>query len=212
MVFSLADQLSFYASYHQERRNQRVHLLFVPIIFCSALTALATVKTELATPAAEFQPIKNIFLFTENNFPHYFIPFIQWIRINFLFNFSFFLWILFSFLYFLLSPFISLPLNFILFFLYLIGNDIAYNYSSISFSFIILSQLIGWISQIFSHFYFERRRPAVFDSIFQSIFLAPMFVWVETLFELGFLPELREETQRRVQERLRAEKKSGKNN
>jgi uncharacterized membrane protein YGL010W len=44
--------------------------------------------------------------------------------------------------------------------------------------------LLGWISQFAGHKFAEGRQPALFDNLFQSIVLAPLFVWIEVLFLL----------------------------
>lgn len=51
----------------------------------------------------------------------------------------------------------------------------------------------------FGHGLAERRKPALVDSFFQSLVLAPLFVWFELLFLLGYRPGLRDEVQRRVE-------------
>jgi uncharacterized membrane protein YGL010W len=35
------------------------------------------------------------------------------------------------------------------------------------------------------HLVFEKRRPAILESLFQSLVLAPLFVWMELLFACG---------------------------
>lgn len=54
----------------------------------------------------------------------------------------------------------------------------------------IAGHVLGWVAQVLSHKYAERRAPSLFDSFFQSIGLAPLFVWLEMLFALGYRPQL----------------------
>ena len=42
----------------------------------------------------------------------------------------------------------------------------------------------------FGHTLAEKRRPALLDSFFQSLVLAPLFVWFELLFLLGYRKDL----------------------
>lgn len=49
----------------------------------------------------------------------------------------------------------------------------------------------SWIAQFVGHGLFEGRAPALLDNLFQALFLAPLFVWLELLFFLGYRPELR---------------------
>lgn len=51
---------------------------------------------------------------------------------------------------------------------------------------------------------FEKRRPALLDSLFQSLVLAPLFVWMELLFACGYRPGLLTDVRRRVEARVEA--------
>jgi uncharacterized membrane protein YGL010W len=51
-------------------------------------------------------------------------------------------------------------------------------------------QAVSWVVQFFGHFFFERRAPALIDNIFQSFLLAPLFIFMELLFVLGYRPAL----------------------
>jgi uncharacterized membrane protein YGL010W len=46
--------------------------------------------------------------------------------------------------------------------------------------------IIAWIIQFIGHGVFERRKPALLDSLDQAIVTAPMFVLLEVLFSLGY--------------------------
>jgi 2-hydroxy fatty acid dioxygenase len=48
----------------------------------------------------------------------------------------------------------------------------------------------SWIAQFVGHGKFEGRAPALLDNLFQAFFLAPLFVWLEILFALGYRPDL----------------------
>jgi uncharacterized membrane protein YGL010W len=62
-----------------------------------------------------------------------------------------------------------------------------------------------WALQIYpGHVAFERRRPAVLDSLFQSLVLAPLFVWMEIMFACGYRPGLQADLKRRVAKRVEA--------
>jgi uncharacterized membrane protein YGL010W len=53
--------------------------------------------------------------------------------------------------------------------------------------------VISWIAQFVGHGRFEGRKPALVDNLVQALFLAPMFVWYEVLFKLGFYKKLQAE-------------------
>ena len=58
----------------------------------------------------------------------------------------------------------------------------------------------SWVAQFVGHGKFEGRAPALLDNLFQAFFLAPLFVWLETLFALGYRPELKERIDKGAQE------------
>lgn len=58
--------------------------------------------------------------------------------------------------------------------------------------------IVSWIAQFVGHGKFEGRAPALLDNLFQAIFLAPLFVWLETLFALGYRPELQARVEKMV--------------
>lgn len=73
--------------------------------------------------------------------------------------------------------------------------------------------VICWILQFIGHGVFEKRAPALLDNLVQALFLAPMFVWLEILFFLGYRPELQARVEKRVQTQIakfRSESKNGK--
>lgn len=59
----------------------------------------------------------------------------------------------------------------------------------------------GWIVQLIGH-YFEGRKPALADNLFQ-VFVAPLFLMAELFFALGLKRQLHDEVIRRVEARIR---------
>ena len=55
------------------------------------------------------------------------------------------------------------------------------------------------------HAVFEKRKPALMDGLVQSFLTAPLFVWMEVLFALGYRPELQERLESAVKARVAAE-------
>ena len=61
----------------------------------------------------------------------------------------------------------------------------------------------SWIAQFMGHAFAEGRAPALLDNLFQvyfpdpdtiliqSLYLAPLFVWLEILFAVGYKPSLK---------------------
>lgn len=73
--------------------------------------------------------------------------------------------------------------------------------------------VFSWIAQFIGHGAFEGRAPALLDNLIQALFLAPMFVWLELLFKLGYRPELQARVETAVNQKIakfKAESKNGK--
>ncbi|MDF3821083.1 DUF962 domain-containing protein [Leptospira sp. 96542] len=54
-----------------------------------------------------------------------------------------------------------------------------------------VGQVIGWGSQFYGHFIFEKSRPALFDNLFQALVSAPLFVVADVVFEMGYRLDLK---------------------
>lgn len=57
------------------------------------------------------------------------------------------------------------------------------------------------------HGKFEGRAPALLDNLVQAAFLAPFFVWLETLFMFGYRPELQKRVEAAVVKEIEKFKK-----
>lgn len=66
----------------------------------------------------------------------------------------------------------------------------------------ILVNIGSWFAQVIGHGFFERRAPALKDNLFQALFLAPLFVWLEILFACGYRPELRARVEKAVEKEV----------
>ncbi len=59
--------------------------------------------------------------------------------------------------------------------------------------------LSSWYMQIHvGHMLLEKRKAALTDSFFQSIVMAPLFVFYELLFAMGLCTELKDRLQKRI--------------
>lgn len=54
----------------------------------------------------------------------------------------------------------------------------------------LVIHVFSWIMQFYGHGKHEKRSPALLDNLVQALVLAPLFVWLELLFLLGYRPEL----------------------
>lgn len=64
----------------------------------------------------------------------------------------------------------------------------------------IAAHIVGWIFQLLGHIVFEKRSPAFLDNILQAFLTAPLFIFMELLFLIGYRPAL----QRRTREKIKA--------
>lgn len=62
-------------------------------------------------------------------------------------------------------------------------------------------QVVSWLLQFVGHGVFEKRAPALLDNLSQALFLAPLFVWIEVLFMMGWNQELKLRLEGSVAER-----------
>lgn len=71
------------------------------------------------------------------------------------------------------------------------GKHLTSTYGATANYWAIGVHIVCWIAQFVGHGKFEGRAPALLDNLFQAFFLAPLFVWLETLFSLGYREELK---------------------
>ena len=91
------------------------------------------------------------------------------------------------------------------------ANQLRLDYPTTTFQVALGVHVLSWIAQFVGHGAFERRAPALLDNLLQAIFLAPLFVWLELLFKLGYRPELQERVEKRVSVEIAKFKAASKN-
>lgn len=62
--------------------------------------------------------------------------------------------------------------------------------------FALTLHFISWFAQIVGHYAFEGKSPAFMDSVLQSLLAAPIVIWLEVVFSLGFMPDTKARLQR----------------
>ena len=179
----LLDQLTFYGSYHRDTRNKAIHLVCVPLIAWSVLVI-----------CCELSPVVSSDRLTRSQIPEWAVRFVptSWASILVLAYFTY---------YFSLDQFAGITwlvcVGVLLrasacWFRGSVGEAAAWRWA-------LGAHLAGWLLQIYpGHYVFEKRKPAICDSVFQSLVLAPLFVWMDVLFTCGYRPGLREDLKRRV--------------
>jgi len=186
-AFNLLDQLTFYGSYHHNKWNKLIHLFFVPTIWWSA-----AVWGCYSGPLVPFQ-------FGSSGF----------LSANFVLNLTFFLYLGYAIYYLTLDFFAGLTFDIVLFGLVLSANAF-YKYfgPEKAWLYALAIHVLSWYMQIHpGHMMLEGRKPALTDAFFQSLVLAPLFVWFEVLFFVGLKKELYEKLERRIVDEIARYKK-----
>ncbi|KAF2727151.1 DUF962-domain-containing protein [Polyplosphaeria fusca] len=179
MVFNLKQQLIFYASYHREPRNIAIHLACVPALLFTGFL-FGTNTPSLRTP-----------------------KFLSSLRLPL--NLGTLASLTYTTLYLLLSPNLAgATLVPILLSLSALGNTLTSRYNRARVNGVAVGvHVVSWVMQFIGHGRFEGRRPALMDNLVQALFLAPLFVWYEVLFRLGFYGELRREVEEGVEREVK---------
>ncbi|KAK3372546.1 hypothetical protein B0H63DRAFT_300797 [Podospora didyma] len=174
MSLHLEKQLTFYGAYHHNTVNVVIHVICVPLILFSGF--------EIAS----------------NCGPFFTLP--PWLQIPYLEpNLGTFAALTWGGLYVLLEPVAGTALSLICLAAaagtnYLrMGNPTVVNHAAIA------THIVCWLLQFVGHGKFEGRAPALLDNLFQAIFLAPLFVWLELLFMVGYRPELKKRVDKAVE-------------
>ncbi|KAI9298274.1 DUF962-domain-containing protein [Neoconidiobolus thromboides FSU 785] len=154
-------QLVFYGAYHNTPGNVVIHCIFVPLIAWTTLGLLSQVGDVFSIHL--FNQVYNIdlsMLLTLTYVTYY-------IKSEFTAGV-------------LITPIL----------VFVNWSVIKYNQANpkSSLSFELLLFIISWLAQFASHFFIEKRSPALIDGFFQAVSLAPLFVFLEILFQLGYNP------------------------
>jgi uncharacterized membrane protein YGL010W len=105
-------------------------------------------------------------------------------------------------LYVLLEPVAGTALALICLAATALGNLLKADYPTATYQAAIATHIVCWLLQFVGHGAFEGRAPALLDNLFQAVFLAPLFVWLEILFKLGYRPELQARVETAVQKEV----------
>lgn len=186
---NLREQLIFYGSYHNNGMNQILHFVFVPII-------LWTVSVWLAyTPALCCSRDDDQLSDSACDVVHQ----------GMVLNGSFFLILVPYSLYYIVldvvagvswSVCVGVPI-------WVTSELFQKSFAETAWMWALAAHLFSWMVQIvIGHMYYEHRKPALMDSLFQSLLLAPLFVWFELLFLLGYKRRLYTDVSLAVQDEL----------
>jgi len=175
MALNLEKQLRFYGAYHQNPVNIGIHEVCVPLLMGTFWMLSGNLPNLLPVP--EFLTVK------------YLPP-----NPGTLFAFG---WTIF---YILLEPVAGGMYAPLLIGMTMLGNYLRVTYGMTANYAALGIHVVSWIAQFIGHGVFEGRAPALFTSLYQSLVLAGLFVWMEILFQLGYRPELRQRLEKKFAE------------
>lgn len=175
MALNLEKQLRFYGAYHHNPVNIAIHITCVPILLWTFFL--------LCTNSPRLVPLPDD-LILEALPP----------------NAGTLLCLLYSTLYILLEPVAGAILAPILIASTAFANHLTSTYGATANYSAFGIHVVSWIAQFVGHGVFEGRAPALLDNLVQAVFLAPLFVWLEVLFSMGYRPVLRSRLEKAVKE------------
>ncbi|KAJ0393456.1 hypothetical protein P43SY_002930 [Pythium insidiosum] len=180
--FDLEKQVVFYMSYHYNKVNQWIHFACIWPILISAIVMAAETKPYMETPALlRDVPVIGDYL---------------------VLNFAAVAAVVYMVWYILLDVWAGLLGASLVFASYVYGNYLSQNapalYGVAAWQLALPVHVLAWILQFIGHGVFERRKPALLDSLDQAVITAPMFVLLEVLFSLGYRQALFKRIMRQV--------------
>lgn len=184
----LPEQLAFYGSYHRQWQNKVIHIIFVPLIWWSAVVAVCLVAPAPKDAKWSLVPVSGGAV----------------------------VWLMYAAYYVVLDPVAgTVACVFYLCLYFLAERFAAAGCGPIEGTRAIAlaaaaAHVLGWVMQIGpGHAYYEKRKPALLDSFAQSLLLAPLFVLMEVMFAAGYRPKLQEDVEKRIARRVAAWSRSG---
>ncbi|KLO15761.1 DUF962-domain-containing protein [Schizopora paradoxa] len=174
-AFNLEKQLVFYGAYHSNKVNVRIHMVCVPIIMWTALVMISSFPTPSWMP----------------DYTHVFND-----HLVFKLNWASVLSVLYVAYYTVLFAPAALMYAPQQIFFVLTANSIAHDPKNIQLA--LYLHVAAWVAQFYGHGVHEGRAPALLDNIVGALFLAPFFVHLEMLFEMGYFPRLHKTVQNGV--------------
>jgi len=182
--FDLLEQLAFYGSYHSNKWNQLIHFVFVPSIVWSLCVWLCYSGPLLPIP------------FDLSALP-------EWLSSVLVFNGAAVVYAAYSLYYLKLEPFAGLTWSLFVGLPIWLTSTAFQQQVPDAWTWALGIHIFSWYMQIHpGHSVLEGRKPALLDSLVQAFSLAPLFVWFELLFLVGYRPGLYAQLQQRVQAQL----------
>lgn len=163
-LLSLDHQMPFYGAYHSHPTNVVIHMAFVPLILYTAFVFLSNTGPLLAgTLWPSYLPESNAAtLLAVLSVPGYVA----------------------------MQPTAGLLVAPVLLAMSTSARYLTSTYGTKANYYGGAVHLVSWVMQFLGHGVYEGRKPALFDNIFQAFYLAPFFVFLESLFKMGWNKQL----------------------
>ncbi|WBW73079.1 ER membrane fatty acid alpha-oxygenase Mpo1 [Schizosaccharomyces osmophilus] len=155
----LSTSYRFYAAYHSNAVNIRIHQVCIPLLLCTALILFSNFDVRLLN--SSFHVNLAVLIATIYQGFYLCIDFIDGL-----------LYAPALYLYSILLPKLLFQ---------------RWSQSTVNSTAIFL-HIISWVLQFIGHGVFEKKRPALLDNLVQSIFFAPLFAFLETSPLFGYQP------------------------
>ncbi|ORX56996.1 DUF962-domain-containing protein [Hesseltinella vesiculosa] len=178
-LFNLKKQLVQYGSYHNNKANVAIHMIFVPTILWTVMVFFAKSGQVLAVPASA-----------------------KWLKAVGP-NAAFLATATITSYYAILDPIAAALYSPVLYgMLYTATQFQRTNPNANKIALAI--HAISWIFQFLGHGVAEKRKPRLMDNFMQAMVSAPYFVWFELLFSLGYRPKLYKTVMSEVEQNVAA--------
>jgi len=183
-LLNLEKQLRFYGAYHHDPINIAIHMTCVPLLLWTAIV--------LFTNSPPLLPTLSHNIVFEHLPP----------------NLALFVALAYCTLYILLEPVAGSVVSLIILAGTAYASHLTSTYGTTANYWAAGVHVVCWLAQFVGHGVFEGRAPALLDNIFQALFLAPLFVWLEFLFLLGYRPELKSRLDKMIEQDVKKFKDS----
>lgn len=164
---TIEEQMSVYAAYHRHPMNKAIHFVFVPLIIWSTMGLLTLVRPPWSIGGLQITAaliVSTVLL-------------IYYLRLDFALGVA--MTVLFT---------VGLVAA------HAVATEADGTVGDRAWLTFLLIFAFSWVAQIVGHKYFEHRKPALVDNVFQ-VFVAPIFVVAEWAFALGLKKELHEKVE-----------------
>jgi len=197
--FDLEGALGFYGSYHNNKINQLIHVIFVPCIVWSFMVVLNYISLDAVLG-------HHVYLFGAKASVAY--PWLAVVNDNLVLGLCTVFYIALSSYYLSLTFFPALTWDAIMFAM-MLSAGYFYQHVTHAWTYALALHVLAWYMQIHpGHGIFEKRAAALTDNFIGGVSLGPLFAWYEVLFTLGWNPALRQRLQLVIDKNIREWKES----